>query len=228
MLRDQNAPLARFAAGTTSAPSFRVKQRLAGAKACFQNKKPFRGNHINVAILIATFFGGTLVAERINHAVRGAALKKAAHGLPGLSRFARGIRASAGVICRTINRRLTLIYPIRRSLLNSSGNEQGLPSKKTGDRGLKLWYTIGIIRVDLEAFMIAKKLTKVGNTQAVVLDKTLLSLVDANADSMFKVSIEGKKIVLELMSQKEVDRLALEASDRIRRTQKNVFKKLAK
>ncbi len=76
--------------------------------------------------------------------------------------------------------------------------------------------------------MIAKKLTKVGNTQAVVLDKTLLSLVDADTDSTFKVSIEGKKIVLELMSQKEVDRLALEASDKIRRTQSNVFKKLAK
>jgi len=78
------------------------------------------------------------------------------------------------------------------------------------------------------ANMIAKKLTKVGNTQAVVLDKTLLGLVDANAESTFKVSIEGKKIVLELMDQKEVDRLALEASDRVRRAQKNVFKKLAK
>lgn len=76
--------------------------------------------------------------------------------------------------------------------------------------------------------MIAKKLTKVGNTQAVVLDKTILGLVDANPESTFKVSIDGKKIVLEPMSQKEVDRLALEASDKIRRTQKNVFKKLAK
>jgi antitoxin component of MazEF toxin-antitoxin module len=76
--------------------------------------------------------------------------------------------------------------------------------------------------------MIAKKLTKVGNTQAVVLDKTLLGLVDADSDSTFKVSVEGKKIVLEPMTEKEVDRLALEASDKIRRTQKNVFKKLAK
>jgi antitoxin component of MazEF toxin-antitoxin module len=76
--------------------------------------------------------------------------------------------------------------------------------------------------------MIAKKLTKVGNTQAVVLDKTILSLVDADTDSTFKVSIEGKKIVLEPMTQKEVDKLALAASDTIRRTQKNVFKKLAK
>ncbi|MBK7962230.1 MAG: hypothetical protein IPK04_14245 [Bdellovibrionales bacterium] len=76
--------------------------------------------------------------------------------------------------------------------------------------------------------MIAKKLTKVGNTQAVVLDKTLLSLVDADTESTFKISVDGKKIVLEAMTQKEVDRMALEASDKIRKVQKNVFKKLAK
>lgn len=76
--------------------------------------------------------------------------------------------------------------------------------------------------------MIAKKLTKVGNTQAVVLDKTLLSLVDADTESTFKISVDGKKIVLEAMSQREVDRMALEASDKIRKVQKNVFKKLAK
>ncbi len=76
--------------------------------------------------------------------------------------------------------------------------------------------------------MIAKKLTKVGNTQAVVLDKTLLSLVDADTESTFKISVDGKKIVLEAMTQKEVDRMALEVSDKIRKVQKNVFKKLAK
>lgn len=76
--------------------------------------------------------------------------------------------------------------------------------------------------------MIAKKLTKVGNTQAVVLDKTLLSLVDADIESTFKISVDGKKIVLEAMTQKEVDRMALEASDKVRKVQKNVFKKLAK
>lgn len=93
---------------------------------------------------------------------------------------------------------------------------------------LILWYTVGILKVDLEVCMIAKKLTKVGNTQAVVLDKTLLSLVDADTESTFKISVDGKKIVLEAMTQKEVDRMALEASDKIRKVQKNVFKKLAK
>ncbi len=89
-------------------------------------------------------------------------------------------------------------------------------------------YTIGILKIDLEVLMIAKKLTKVGNTQAVVLDKTLLSLVDADTESTFRISVDGKKIVLEAMTQKEVDRMALEASDKIRKVQKNVFKKLAK
>jgi hypothetical protein len=57
---------------------------------------------------------------------------------------------------------------------------------------------------------------------------TNLGLVDADGDSTFKFSVEGKKIVLEPMTTKEVDRLALQASDNVRRTQKNVFKKLAK
>lgn len=76
--------------------------------------------------------------------------------------------------------------------------------------------------------MVAKKLTKVGNTQALILDKTLLGLVDADEESTFKISILGKKITLEVLSQSEIDKLALVASNKIRKTQKNVFKKLAK
>ena len=75
--------------------------------------------------------------------------------------------------------------------------------------------------------MVVKKLTKVGNTQAVVLDRTLLSLVDADSDSTFKISIDDGKIVLEPMNQKDVDQFALEASNVIRKKQESVFKKLA-
>lgn len=46
---------------------------------------------IGVAILIATLFGGTFAAEKIYHAVREAALTKAAQGLPPLSPFAKGL-----------------------------------------------------------------------------------------------------------------------------------------
>jgi hypothetical protein len=45
-------------------------------------------NIISAAILIATLYGGTMVGEKIYHAVRMAALAKAAQGLPKLSPFA--------------------------------------------------------------------------------------------------------------------------------------------
>ena len=43
---------------------------------------------IGVAILIATSFGGTLVAGRIYRTVREAAIAKTAQGLPPLTSFA--------------------------------------------------------------------------------------------------------------------------------------------
>ncbi len=46
---------------------------------------------IGIAILIATLFGGTLVAEKIYSATRRAALTKAATGLPSLSPFAASL-----------------------------------------------------------------------------------------------------------------------------------------
>lgn len=45
-------------------------------------------NLISTAILIATLLGGTIIAGRIHHAVREAALAKAAQGLPRLSALA--------------------------------------------------------------------------------------------------------------------------------------------
>lgn len=46
---------------------------------------------ISIAILIATLFGGTMVAKKISDEVRVAALTKAAHGLPSLSKFSHGL-----------------------------------------------------------------------------------------------------------------------------------------
>lgn len=44
---------------------------------------------ISIAILIATLFGGTYAAKRITDEVQIAALTKAAHGLPSLSKFSQ-------------------------------------------------------------------------------------------------------------------------------------------
>ena len=42
---------------------------------------------IGVTIVIATLFGGTYTAKKIFDEVRAAALTKATHGLPSLSKF---------------------------------------------------------------------------------------------------------------------------------------------
>ena len=49
---------------------------------------------INIAVLIATLYGGTVIAEKIHHAVREAALTKAAQGLPSLSSFSHVVTSS--------------------------------------------------------------------------------------------------------------------------------------
>lgn len=44
--------------------------------------------------------------------------------------------------------------------------------------------------------MLTKTLKKVGNSQAIFLDKTLLGLIGAQEDTVFKVTIEGCKVIL--------------------------------
>jgi hypothetical protein len=46
---------------------------------------------ISTAILIATLFGGTMVAKKISDDVRVVALTKAVHGIPSLSKFSHGL-----------------------------------------------------------------------------------------------------------------------------------------
>jgi antitoxin component of MazEF toxin-antitoxin module len=49
---------------------------------------------------------------------------------------------------------------------------------------------------------VEKKLTKVGKSLAIILDKTLLGLVGADENTMMKVEIKGKSIILTPQSRK--------------------------
>ncbi len=51
---------------------------------------------IGIAVLIASLFDGTLVAERIYRSVREAALTKAVQGLPPLTPFVRALTGDSG------------------------------------------------------------------------------------------------------------------------------------
>lgn len=76
--------------------------------------------------------------------------------------------------------------------------------------------------------MLTKTLKKVGNSQAIFLDKTILGLIGAQEDTVFKVSIEGQKLVLEPMTQKEFNQEAMNVANRVMKTHAPTLKKLAK
>lgn len=75
--------------------------------------------------------------------------------------------------------------------------------------------------------MLTKKLTKVGNSHAMYLGKDVLSMVDAEPDTVFKITVEGRKIVLEPVSKQELHEHTLKVAREIMKTHDSVFKKLA-
>ena len=77
--------------------------------------------------------------------------------------------------------------------------------------------------------MLAKPLTKIGNSQGVLLDKNILALVGAtSSDTVFKVTVDNDKIVLQVMSQAERDQLVMEAAAEQMKVHGKVFEKLSK
>lgn len=76
--------------------------------------------------------------------------------------------------------------------------------------------------------MLTKTLKKVGNSQAIFLDKTLLGLVGAAEDSVFKVTVEVSKIVLEPISPQDFKKEAMNVAKRVMKTHAPTLKKLAK
>lgn len=70
------------------------------------------------------------------------------------------------------------------------------------------------------------KLQKVGDSLAVLLNEKMLSLIDANPESTFKISIEDQRVILEMMSSCEMDKHIVKSAKKIMETQRRVFKKL--
>lgn len=51
-----------------------------------------------------------------------------------------------------------------------------------------------------------RKLTKQGNSLCLVIDRALRELMDIDAETPLKVSIEGRKLIVEPLSDEERDR----------------------
>ena len=76
--------------------------------------------------------------------------------------------------------------------------------------------------------MLTKSLKKVGNSQAIFLDKTLLGLVHAQEDTTFKITVEGTRIILEPVTEQEIREEMMSAAKRVMKTHSPTLKKLAK
>lgn len=72
-------------------------------------------------------------------------------------------------------------------------------------------------------------LRKIGGSQGVILDKTILDLTNSNhPGTLFKITIQGEQIILTPLTESEIEERALKASKRISKVQRNVLDKLAK
>ena len=77
--------------------------------------------------------------------------------------------------------------------------------------------------------MLIKNISKYGSkSHCIVLDQTLLALLDATPNTVFKVTIDGKKLILEPLNEKEKQDIVIKMGKKVLKSQSKVFKKLAK
>ena len=73
-----------------------------------------------------------------------------------------------------------------------------------------------------------KQLIKVGNSQALLLDKNILRLLDATEETSFKLKIESGRLIIEPLQPELYDEEILKVAKSVSKKQSKVFEKLAK
>lgn len=72
-----------------------------------------------------------------------------------------------------------------------------------------------------------KKLTRHGNSSALVIDRAILDLLKIDQDTALDVSTDGKRLIIEPLSEAEQARRLRKSMDRVRGKYDAVFKRLA-
>ncbi len=72
-----------------------------------------------------------------------------------------------------------------------------------------------------------KNLTKHGNSLALVIEKPVLELLGANAQTQFKITTDGKALILTPVTDDEREKEILDAAERITEKYSDVFRRLA-
>lgn len=73
-----------------------------------------------------------------------------------------------------------------------------------------------------------KHLTRVGNSSALIIDRAILDMVDIDEQTPLKLAIEGRKIVIEALTEAEIESRLGKAADKVERRFSKMFKNLAK
>ncbi|WP_303851771.1 hypothetical protein [Seleniivibrio woodruffii] len=72
-----------------------------------------------------------------------------------------------------------------------------------------------------------KNLTKHGNSLALVIEKPVLELLGADAKTQFKITTDGKALILTPVTGDEREKEILDAAERITEKYSDVFRRLA-
>jgi antitoxin MazE len=72
-----------------------------------------------------------------------------------------------------------------------------------------------------------KHLTRQGNSFAVIIDRTVLDLTDIDEKTPLKLNVDGRKIILEPLTEKEMEQRFTASADKVERRFGRMFKRLA-
>jgi antitoxin MazE len=76
--------------------------------------------------------------------------------------------------------------------------------------------------------MYVKKLTRQGNSAALIVDRALMDLLDIDSDTPLKVTVEGRKLIVEPLGEKERADMFKKVMDKTGRKNAELFRRLAK
>jgi len=72
-----------------------------------------------------------------------------------------------------------------------------------------------------------KHLTRQGNSLALIIDRPILDMLDITEQTPLKLTMDGRKLVLEPVSPEELEKRFSNATDKVERKFGRMFKRLA-
>jgi antitoxin component of MazEF toxin-antitoxin module len=76
--------------------------------------------------------------------------------------------------------------------------------------------------------MMIKTLARQGNSACLILDRSLMELLELKNDSAVKISVEGRKLIMEPLSDEERSAMFNKVMKRTGKKNAKLFRKLAK